>query len=173
MSMARFRRHEPSRSRAIRRLALIASVISVAALVVSVRWEAGWCNSASRFVCLGDGCIQLGFNLERIQNMDLQPGLYARRAWRAEWAMAWRPFHAKQGWNTRGAMRWDFVVVPLWPLALASVVALAYFHGRVRAIGALGARGCAHCGYDLTALPASGAGIVTCPECAGTSPAVS
>jgi hypothetical protein len=164
-----FNEHEPSRSRARRHIALIASVLSIAALVVSVRWEVGWCNAASRFACLGDGCLQMGFNLERVQDLGLQPGLYARRTWRTDWAMAWRPFHAKQGWNTRGALRWDFLVIPIWPAALASIVACAYYHGCVRALRAGRGRVCVSCGYDLTDLPAK-AGSIRCPECAGPNP---
>lgn len=154
-------------------------VVSACALLVlgfiiatTTTREKGWHFGEGWFISVANASLQAGFNRPRLMDYTPKPpGPYTQAAWNSDYAFAWRPFHARDiflGPSAAPVVNWQFVVVPLWPFAAASLVIMAYAHGRLSMLRDIRSQTCVQCGYDMHSVPTL-EGRRICPECGGTA----
>jgi hypothetical protein len=158
--------HRPQMLRRVRTISLIAAGSALLLTVLSRNREAG-INAGKVFIAVDNGCLHAGVRDARSIDSwraDREPTVYAARAWNAEWALAWRPFHAVEtDWRTSTAHS-HAAVVPLWPMLLAGVWMGAFAHGRLTMLRDSRSSSCRSCGYELAHVRREGT-TVRCPEC--------
>lgn len=163
------------RLRGVRAWSAAVFACAAIAMAVSVRREVGFHMGGGWFVSVGNGCGLVGFR-DLSMNWNAwrgrggagnERGFYTRDTWYTEWALAWRPFHAKDVYSPRqgaAGAAWDYIVVPLWPLVFASLAACAWSSGVLAGVRRVRSKSCLSCGYDLSKTVAA-EGVRVCPEC--------
>ncbi len=117
------------------------------------------------FAAIGNGALLAGYEtIETPPNSPVPPptgqrGVYLRRRYQSDWVLAWRPFRAKPT-NID-----EFMVLPLWPLTLGSLVVASWAHGWLRATRYSAVVRCGRCDYPLEPTTAGGRAPSRCPEC--------
>ena len=134
--------------------------------------EKGWHFGEGWFASIANASLQVGFNRTRLLDYTPKPpGPYTQTAWNTDYAVAWRPFHARDvylGVPPGPMVNSQFVVVPLWPFGVVAIAAFAYSHGRLSMLRDVRSNACVQCGYDLQQVPTQG-GKQICPECGGSA----
>lgn len=155
--------------RRIRFFSGVATAITLAAFLLTRDREAGIKTADHWLICIGDGCLQVGYNPERFdgrpQEVPSNPeggGFYWMHSWHSDWTMAWRPFHVAVPPS-------EMIVVPLWPLVFAGVGVYSWSSGYLRGVRRSRGQDCLCCGYDLSATAVSEGGRL-CPECGSKRP---
>lgn len=146
-------------------LTILAGAMALAMLLSRGR-EAGVALGGF-FVQVCEGTLVVGAYEDIDGGPGRDPGLavgpvYARRAWNADWTLAWRPFRMKVDYD----LYWtrEGIVFPLWPLLVVACLGAGYTHGVLAGTRRARTTHCAACGYDLRATPVTG-GRRVCPEC--------
>lgn len=156
-----------ARLRRTRGVLTVSAAAMLASMILTRGREAGIALGGV-FVQVCEGTLDVGVYervtdppVQREQGLHFGP-FYARRAWNADWTLAWRPFRMKidydLDWTREG------VVIPLWPLLAAACLGAGWTHGVLAGLRRARTTHCAACGYDLRATPVMG-GRRVCPEC--------
>ncbi len=160
--------------RTTRMLAALFTLIVGFVIATTATSEKGWHFGDGWFVSFANATLQVGLHRGRLLDYDAKPpGPYTRSAYNTDFALAWRPFHARGLYSATGVATapmfdWQFIVVPLWPLAAFSLALTAYAHGRLTMLRDIRSHACVQCGYDLAHVPKLH-GSRVCPECGGTA----
>lgn len=153
----------PRGMRRIRSAGIALAVLSVATTIGTIDREIGVRSGSGWMVCVGDGCLQVGFNPTRFSfagdnDAWFGPlGVYTMRGWHFDWATSWRPFRVS-------VPPAELLVVPLWPTLPLSAGLVGWSVGWLAGIRRARGRSCLTCGYDLERVPVAD-GARTCPEC--------
>jgi hypothetical protein len=159
--------------RRVRRVRVVScAVVAMVALVMEItpRREVGIATGNGWFVALGNGSALAGFESPPVAappptaGWPTQPpsgpaGVYFKRRYESQWALAWRPFRASS------APGEGFLVAPLWPAGLAALMLACWAHGWLRASRYSAARRCAKCDYPVEQLLTAAHAAPCCPEC--------
>jgi hypothetical protein len=154
----------PKRLRTVRWVSAVGFVVATLLFYGTINREVGWHFGSDNFIALGDACLKIGTQTDKFGGPNpAAPGPYLINTWHTDWAVAWRPFHARDLYS-RGPADWHLVVLPILPLVPLCALLAGWAHGRLAGLRAARTLSCVSCGYDLSRTPMVNERR-TCPEC--------